>query len=134
MINEDNSNCAENYPELKCLKDFYKKNRLSKYIYNGNESEIIKLSYEYDKKIRDWENDCLENKCKKDDCKLIHLESIKDGVESTTTIFKSTSLITRFDFYIQFTGLICLIGNICFHQLLSILFEYIKPTKLCIHR
>ena len=41
-------NCVENYSKLKCLqKCFKKKNRLSKYIYNGNESGLIYLDYEY---------------------------------------------------------------------------------------
>ena len=46
VINEVDSNCSKNYSKLKCLNQCFKKNRLSKYIYNGNESGIIHLSYE----------------------------------------------------------------------------------------
>ena len=128
VMNEDNSNCIENYSKLKCLNQCFKQNRLSKYIYNGNESGIIHLNYEYNQTIKEKEHDCHENRCVKNGCKLVHFESIKFYEKSKTTIFKSTSLISKFDFYIQFTGLVCLIGNTCFYQLLSMLFEYVKPT------
>ena len=134
VINENNFNCTKNYFKTKCLNQCFKKNRLSKYIYNGNESGIIKLNYEYDETIRGWEYDCLKNQCKENDCKLNHFVSIRPYLEAKTTIFKSTYLISRLDFYIQFTGLVCLIYNIYFHQLLLILFEFVKPKIIKIKK
>ena len=119
------SNCIENYSKFKCLYDCFKKNRLSKYFYNGNENGIIHLNYEYNQTVKQYEHDCLM-KCEKDDCKVTYFIPTEKN-DSSTSVFEATFFISRLDFYIQFAGLVCLIGNISFYQLLSILFEYIKP-------
>ena len=81
------------------------------------------------------ESKCF-SKCEKDDCKLVHFISIRFLVESKTLIFKKTSLISKLEYYMQLTGLVCLIFNIHFNQLLSILFKYIESKvnhKKCLH-
>ena len=135
VISEEN--CIEDYSKLKCLNQCFKRNHLfSKYIYNGNESGIVYLNYEYNQTIKDKEFGCLENDCKRNDCKLVHFVSIRRYDKRKTSIYKHTYLISRLEYCIQLTGLICLIGSIYINQLLSILFEYIKSKvnyEKCFH-
>ena len=128
----NNENCTEDYSKLKCLNQcFKKKHQLSKYIYNGNESFIIHLDYKYNETIEKDENNCLKNECKENDCKVTHFIS-KDlsnrNLTKSTSVFNAIFMISRLDFYIQFIGLVCFFGNICLYQLLTILFEFMKPT------
>ena len=131
VINKENSNCTKYYSKLKCLNQCYKgKNRLSKYIYNGNETGIVKIVFEYNLKIKKDEYNC-SNECKINGCKLVHFKTRKTG-EPETKISKATFLISNFDYCIQIIGLICLIVNISFYQLIPelILFLNLKTEKI----
>ena len=128
--NYKDSSCTKNYSKLKCLNQCYKaKNKLSKYFYNGNESGFVYLNYKYNQTIKKDEHDCLEGECQKKDCKLIHFKakySLEDTQDSQS-VFKPFFFLLRSDYYIQFLGLICLIENVSFYQLLSKLIEFIRP-------
>ena len=122
------SNCIGNYSKFERLNEcFKKKNRLSKYFYTANEKGIIFLDYEYNQTIKDEEYDCL-SECKKDDCKLVHFASTDSNfLKSKTKAFGAVFFISKSEFWIQFLGLICLIENISFYQLLSKLLKFLKP-------
>ena len=129
VINKEN--CVKYYSKLKCLNQCYKrKNRLSKYIYNSNETGIIKISFEYNSTTEKDEYGCL-NECERNGCKLVHFETRKIG-ESETKIFETAFFVSNFDYYIQLIGLICLIVNISFYQLMPelILFLNLKTEKI----
>ena len=122
------SNCTKNYSKFKCLnKCFKKKHQLSKYFYNGNENKTILLNYEYNQTIKDEEYKCL-SECKRGDCKLVHFVS-NDllFLEPKLSVFEADFFISRSEFWIQLFGLICLIENISFYQLISKLFKFLKP-------
>ena len=125
VINKENSNCFKYYSKLKCLNQCYKrKNRLSKYIYNGNETGIIKIRYKYNSTIKKDEYDC-SNECERNGCKLVHFEGRK-------LVFEASFLVSNFDYYIQLIGLICLIVNTSFYQLITefILLLNLKTEKI----
>ena len=131
VINKENSNCVKYYSKLKCLNQCYKrKNRLSKYIYNSNEDGIIYIDFEYNSRIKQDENDCL-NECKRNECKLIHFKTIETS-DSETKVFEAAFLVSNFDYYFQLIGLIFLIVNISFYQLILglILLLNLKTEKL----
>ena len=90
------SNCSENDSKFKCLNRCFKaKNRLSYYIYNGNESGIIYLDYEYNQTIKTSEYKCLAE-CKANDvnCKLTYfLTKLYNHPEFKT--FKPIFLISK---------------------------------------
>ena len=120
------SNCIKKYSKFKCLNEcFKKKHQLSKYFYSANENETILLNYEYNQTIKDEEYKCF-SKCKRDDCKLVLFVS-PDSIEPKLSVFEADFFISRSEFWIQLFGLICLIENISFYQLLSKLFKFLKP-------
>ena len=130
VINKENSNCVKYYSKLKCLNQCYKrKNRLSKYIYNGNETGIIKIGFEYNLAIENYEYEC-SNECERNRCKLVHFETKKLG-EPETKVFEASFLVSNFDYYTQLIGLICLIMNTSSYQLVPelILFLNLKTEK-----
>ena len=131
VTKKENSNCLKYYSKLKCLNQCYKrKNRLSKYIYNGNEDGIIYIDFEYNSKIKQDENDCLIE-CKRNECKLIHFKTRVIG-DFETKVFEAAFLVSNFDYYFQLIGLIFLIVNISFYQLILglILFLNLKTEKI----
>ena len=120
------SNCTKNYSKFKCLNDCFKKEKkLLKYFYNGNENGILYLKYEYNQTIKKEEYDCL-SECKRDDCKLVHFVS-SDLQSSKTKAFVASFFISKSEFLVELLGLICLVENISFYQLLSKLFKLLKP-------
>ena len=131
VINKENSNCLNYYSKLKCLNQCYKrKNRLSKYIYNGNENGIIKIGLKKNSTIKKDEYEC-SNECNRNGCKLVHFETKRYG-KSETKILRATFFVSNFVYYTQLIGLICLIVNISFYQLMPelILFLNLKTEKI----
>ena len=122
------SNCIENYSKFECLNEcFKKKHQLSRYFYTANEKEIIFLDYEYNQTIKYKEYNCL-SKCKRDDCKLVFFVATGFlNIKSKLSVIEAYFFISRSEFWIQLFSLICLIENISFYQLLSNLFEFLKP-------
>ena len=132
VINKEISNCLKYYSKLECLNQCYKrKNRLSKYIYNSNETGIIYIDFEYNFTIKKDEYDC-SNECGRNGCKLVHFETREITQKSETKVFEATFLISNFDYYTQLLGLICLIVNTSSYQLIPklILFINIKTEKI----
>ena len=128
LVVKNYDNCTKDYSKLECLNKCYtKKNRLSKYFYNGNESGIVYLKYKYNQTIKKYEDHCFKSECQKNDCKLINFEAAKDSSKDSLSVFESFFFLLRSDYYIQFLGLICLIENVSFYQLLSKLIEFIRP-------
>ena len=122
------SNCTKNYSKFKCINECFKeKHQLSKYFYAANENEIILLNYEYNQTIKDEEYKCL-SECKRSDCKLVHFVPFSSFyLESKLNVFEADFFISRSEFWIQLFGLICLIENISFYQLISKSFKFLKP-------
>ena len=125
VINKENSNFLKYYFKLKCLNQCYKrKNRLSKYIFNSNETGIIKIVFEYNSTIKKDEYNC-SNEYKRNGCKLVHFEN--RGInEPENKISEATFLVSDFDYYTQFIRLICSIVNISSYQLIPKLILYIN--------
>ena len=136
VINKETSNCTKYYSKLKCLNQCYKrKNRLSKYIYSNNENGIIYLSFGHNSTIEKDEYEC-SNECKKNGCKLVHFKPRETGNTRDsgpkTKISEAIFLVPNFDYYAQLIGLICLIVNTSFYQLMPklILFLNLKTEKI----
>ena len=118
------SNCTKNYSKFECLNECFKeKYQLLKYFYTANENKTICLNYKYNQTIRDKKNDCL-SVCKRENCKLVHF--VPTG-SLKSNFFDVDFFISRSEFWIQLSSLICLIENISFYQLLSKLFKFLKP-------
>ena len=132
VINKETSNCTKYYSKLKCLNQCCKgKNRLSKYIYNSNENGIVKIVFEYNSTIKKDEYEC-SNECKRNGCKLVHFEIKTKFSEPETKISEAIFLVPNFDYYTLIIGLICLIVNTSFYQLMPklILFINLKTEKI----
>lgn len=104
------SNCTElNYAKVvnECIK---KRQRLSNYFYWANETGPIILKYALNSSILENEKHCLKN-CDRARCAIDSFVSSTDK-DSKTTIFKAYAVISSFDFYLNFIGLIFLFLNV----------------------
>lgn len=121
------SNCMKNYSKFECLNDCFKSGfRLSKYRYEGNESGLIYLNYKNNQSINQYEKDCFDNRCLKDDCKLTHFVPSNQKQTSTYNLEPSVS---NLDFYIELIGLLLLFFNFSFYQLFLALIRSMKSKN-----
>lgn len=125
-IEYDEENPTEKYSKFHCLNKCFKKYRLSKYFYNGNESGSISLNYETNSSIKDNERSCFDL-CNKDNCKLTYIvpNNFKTN-DLKTKVFKAYSIISSFEYYLQLTGLLFSFVSISFYQSFLLLADFRK--------
>lgn len=119
------SNCKANYSRHSCLNDCFKgKFRLSKYFYNISRSVELKetqpIHLQYDsqnKSITEHEKQCF-GRCKAEDCNLIYFQH-SSRYNGRRVFYRAVPVISRFEFWAQLVGLVTLICNVSFYQLLS---------------
>ena len=126
------SNCTDqNYRKLDCLnKCFKKRNRISKYLYEGDDTESIRLNYD-DKNtslVKDEKECFLE--CKYDDCKLVYFTSTRSRSRSRPLVIRANPIISPSNYWIQLIGLLSFLANVNLYHILSKIIEIIKSKVL----
>ena len=121
------SNCTDqNYRKLDCLnKCFKKKNRISKYLYEEDDT-VGSIRLNYDDKNASLSNDekgCFLE-CKYDDCKFVHFNNTRP--RSRPLIFRANPIISPSNYWIQLIGLLFFFANVNLFQILSEIIEIIK--------
>lgn len=125
------SNCKDrlgndSYTRFGCLNQCFKRGyRLSKYYFNFSEradrKKPIYLQYDSsNKSIAENENRCFEL-CKFEDCNLIYFVN-PVGYIYIRSAYKAYPVISRFELWAQLAGLVTLICNVSFYQLLSAIY------------
>ena len=118
------SNCSESNGRVLCLNECFKKKfRLSRYLYEGNETGIIHLSSSTNRTIEESEMSCFE-KCWRENCKIVQLIPFTEDRDSRITWLKAHPKLSGFDFWVQFIGLVCSFANISLNQLTSLVVQY----------
>lgn len=118
------SNCREEFSRFGCLNECFKRRfRLSKYFYNFSERADLKepIYLQYDNRnesIADNEKRCFD-RCKFEDCNLIYFVYTIGYIYFRSASYRAYPVISRFEFWAQLAGLVTLICNISFYQLLS---------------
>ena len=130
----------DEYPYYDCFKDnrrffclvecFKREHRLSEYFYFANESGRIQLNQRKNHSIRRHENGCFRL-CNSQNCKLIYIWRHDEGAKNEELVFtfKAKPMLSRFEFGIQLTGLICLILNVSCSRLLSLPIDFLVSTR-----
>ena len=125
------SNCTDhNYRKLECLnKCFKKRNRISKYLFEGDDAGSIRLKYD-DKNtsLVNDENECFK-KCKYDDCKLVYFINTRSlsRSRSRSIVFRANPIISPLNYLIQLFGLLFFFANVNLYQICSKIIKIIKP-------
>lgn len=121
------SKCLDgNYSRFLCLNECFKaRSRLSKYLYDGNETGLLFLEPPDVKTLR-GEQECFGH-CDKETCRLVHYfpDLITRSNKSKPKIFKAIPLISAFEFWFQLVGTSCLIFGTSFHHSLFTLIEFV---------
>lgn len=123
------SDCSKSNLQFHCLnKCFRKRVRLSRYHYDGNETDIvIQLNYYTDqnRSIQESERKCFEQCKYVRNCKIVYITQnwVRDETERVFAL-RAQPVISTFDFGIQLAGLVCLILSLSFNRLLAITIEF----------
>lgn len=131
MINHPYSGCKENYSKFQCLNFCFRsfsKHPSLRYHFAGNEEIYVDFNAKNEMNLDD-KNFCLK-KCKKHECEVNLIYKENDSHKVAKKIIKAYPLIEESDFWIQFTGLISLILNISFYQIILIFTRKFKKIKL----
>ena len=113
------SNCCESNGRFRCLNECFKNNfRLSRYLYEGNETGLIHLKPATNQTI-EREKICFE-KCWRENCDIVRFIPFSGQRKPETTKLGAQTKLSEFDFYVQFIGLVCSLANISFNHLTSI--------------
>lgn len=119
------------YSRFSCLNECLKKrNRLSKYLYDGHETGLIILNQQNkNESTKDDELEC-SSQCEKDGCNLIfYFQNADINNTPETKIFNAIPLISRFELVFQFVGLISLILGVSFNLTVSMLLKFVHSKR-----
>ena len=117
------SNCSESNRRLRCLNECFKDSfRLSRYLYEGNETGSIHLK-PVNRTIEEGERSCFEE-CWRENCEIVQFIPASEDRESKTTIFGAHAKLSESDFLIQFIGLVCSFANISLNQFTSMAIQF----------
>lgn len=117
------SDCGKSNSRFHCLTQCFKKEfRLSEYFYFGNETGPIHLNYlKKNATVRAHEDACF-GRCSKRNCKLVYIYSNEDSDgKADVEVFRAKPMITKFSFNVQLVGLVCLILNVSFSRVLTVI-------------
>ena len=121
------SNCSESSWRFRCLNECFKSGlRLDRYFYRGNETGLIYLKPAMNETIEKTEKSCFK-KCWRENCKIVQLSPVDGEVENQKiTTLEAKPKISKFDFYVQFIGLVCSFANISLNQLTSLVIKFVS--------
>ena len=120
------SNCTEGSSRLRYLNDCFKKKfRLSRYLYEGNETGPIHLTPTMNQTIEESEKSCLQ-KFWRENCEVVQFIPIPKSKKRkpVTTILDAQPKLSEFYFWVQFIGLVCSFVNISLNQLVSLVIQF----------
>lgn len=122
---ENRFSCDQNNSRFACLNECFKeKVRLSRYFFDRNETGLVQLKNN-NQTVKDHEEKCFA-RCERENCKLVYLIAIDRWMaDSKIAIFKERPLLSEFDFWLQFIGMVCLFVGISFHQQLCLAIKFI---------
>ena len=110
------SNCNKSNGRFRCLNECFKNIlRLSRYLYDGNETGLIYLKPVTNQTIEN-EKICFE-KCWRENCDIVQFVPFSGQRKPETTKLAAQAKMSKFDFYVQFIGLVCSFANISLNHL-----------------
>ena len=113
------SNCSESNGRFNFLNECFKNNfRLSRYFYWGNESGTIYLDSSTNRTTEEIEKTCFE-KCWIENCEIVQFIPFSKSREPKITRLEGEPKLSKFNFWVQFIGLVCSFANISLNQLAS---------------
>ena len=119
------SDCSQRNARFRCLNEcFRKKARLARYFYHANETGLVQLNYnDRDRSIEESERNCF-GKCKRENCKLVQLIPDSRRTKFRSETFEASPKLSAFDYWVQFTGLLCSFTGLSLNEFASIAIEF----------
>ena len=124
------SDCSRSNARFHCLNECFKKSfRISRYLYEGNESGRISLDYsKTNRSIEENEKSCFGS-CKRENCKMVqlisnHVSAIESLERPKVEIFKAHRKLSVFDYWVQMIGLLCSFAGLSLNEFASVVIEF----------